>query len=125
MKWLILFNIKTGQPITASNGSGFFVREDGWIMTNAHVVMSRPNCIVMVTTNDGVTYKAEVKQIDIKTDLALLKIPAQNMTVLKFGDSQEACVGEWVVALGSPLSLSHTITAGVVITSFYNRFVLL
>lgn len=106
--------IISGRPLTTSNGSGFIIREDGWIMTNAHVVMTKPNAIVLITLNDGRQYSAEIKEIDLISDLALLKISANSLSALKLGNSNECCVGEWVIALGSPLSLSHTITAGVV-----------
>lgn len=100
--------------MTASNGSGFVVDSNGWIMTNAHVVINRSESLVLVTTSDGITYRAEVKDVDMKADLALLKIPAVNLRPLKMGDSSDISVGEWVVALGSPLSLSHSTTAGIV-----------
>lgn len=76
--------------------------------------MNKPSSVVVVTLNNGKQYTAEVKEIDLQSDLALLKIGASNLSALKLGDSNDCSVGEWVVALGSPLSLSHTITAGVV-----------
>lgn len=106
----------TNQPLVLSNGSGFVFREDGWILTNAHVVINKPHAIICVKFPDGTSYKVTVKDADMNIDLALLKIDSQRklFPALKMGNSIDVAVGEWVVALGSPLSLSHSVTAGVV-----------
>lgn len=106
---------QTNQPQTLSNGSGFLIDENGWILTNAHVVINKPNSIVTVMLNDGSTYNATVENVDMNMDLALIKIdPNRNLPYLPLGNSTDVVTGEWVVALGSPLSLSHSVTAGIV-----------
>ncbi|KAB0796283.1 hypothetical protein PPYR_10344 [Photinus pyralis] len=106
---------QTGQPQTLSNGSGFLVDENGWILTNAHVVIGKPNNIVSVMMSDGSTYEASVENADMNIDLALLRIHAKKkLPYLPLGSSKDVTTGEWVVALGSPLSLSHSVTAGIV-----------
>lgn len=105
----------TNEPLIISNGSGFIFKEDGWILTNAHVIISRPQAIVLAKLNDGTSYQASVEDADMNIDLALLKITTdRKLPILKLGNSSDVIVGEWVVALGSPLSLSHSVTAGVV-----------
>ncbi|XP_018324075.1 serine protease HTRA2, mitochondrial-like [Agrilus planipennis] len=104
-----------GIPMIVSNGSGFIVRNDGLIITNAHVVMSKPNALITVTTHDGKIYDATVENADLNTDLALLKInPSRSLPVANLGTAKDLSIGEWVVALGNPLSLTHTATVGVV-----------
>lgn len=104
----------TGRPITISNGSGFIVQSDGLIITNAHVVTNRPYAIVEVKLQDGRTYKGVVEDIDVQSDLATVRIPVNNLPVMALGNSESLRPGEFVVALGSPLSLSNTVTSGVV-----------
>lgn len=101
---------------TSSLGSGFIISADGYIVTNNHVVEGAD----IIRVNLGGKGKkddlhtAEVIGTDPETDLALLKIKADNLPYLAFGDSDVLEVGEWVVAIGSPLGLDHTVTAGIV-----------
>lgn len=93
-------------------GSGAIVRPDGYIVTNAHVIQDAQEITVRLAT--GAEYPATVVGVDTFTDLAVIKISAENLPVLDFGDSTKLEVGEWVVAVGSPLGLDQTVTAGIV-----------
>lgn len=106
----------TNESMILSNGSGFIIREDGWILTNAHVVINKPQSTIYVKFPDGSAYRATIEDADMNIDLALLKIDSNRkiFPTLSMGNSMDVAVGEWVVALGSPLSLSHSVTAGVV-----------
>lgn len=114
------FDFFTGRPMTASNGSGFIIDSNGLIVTNAHVVVNKPHAKVEVRLHDGATYSGVVEDVDIQSDLATVRIPAKNLPVMKLGKSADMRPGEFVVAMGSPLSLSNTVTAGVV--SLMNLF---
>jgi serine protease Do len=93
-------------------GSGFIVKSDGVILTNAHVVENADE--VTVKLNDNREFKAKVIGIDKLTDVAVLKIDAKNLPAVKIGNPQLAKVGEWVVAIGSPFGFENTITAGII-----------
>lgn len=108
----------SGRPVTASNGSGFIIEEDGLILTNAHVVVNKPHSIVEVRLHDGATYTGTVEHVDMNSDLATVRIQCKNLPVMKLGTSADIRPGEFVVAIGSPLSLSNTVTSGVV-SSYY------
>lgn len=102
-----------GRQMSVSTGSGFIVSEDGYVLTNAHVVGSTSS--VKVKLASGKIVKGEVTDLDQVADLALLKLNvSEKLPALEFGSSSKVRPGEWVVALGSPLSLSNTITAGIV-----------
>ena len=114
-------NFHTGDPMTTSNGSGFIVKEDGLILTNAHVVLNKPRAGVQVRLQDGRTYQGYVEDYDVKSDLATVRIEAKNLPVMKLGKSSSVRPGEFVIAMGSPLSLSNTITTGVVSSVARNK----
>lgn len=106
-----------GQPhenVRKGSGSGVIIRSDGYIVTNNHVVANATE--VKVTLNNNKTYDATVVGTDPATDVALIKIDETNLPVLQFADSDKLRLGEWVLAIGSPLGeeLRSTITAGIV-----------
>jgi serine protease Do len=95
------------------SGSGVIVSQDGYIVTNQHVIEGADE--VMVTLADQTELKAEVMGRDPKTDLAVLKIETQKkLPVATLGDSQAIRVGDWVMAIGNPFGLTHTVTTGIV-----------
>ena len=93
-------------------GSGFVIGADGFVMTNAHVVDDADE--VMVTLTDKREFKAKVIGLDRRTDVAVLKIDAANLPLLRMGDVGKLKVGEWVMAIGSPFGFDNTVTAGIV-----------
>jgi serine protease Do len=96
-----------------SLGSGFIISKDGYIFTNNHVVEKADK--IKVKLSDGKEYDAEIKGRDAKTDIALIKIkPTGSLPVIGFGDSDALRVGDWVIAIGNPFGLEHTVTAGIV-----------
>lgn len=102
------------ENIRRGSGSGVIIRSDGYIVTNNHVVADATE--VKVTLNNNKTYDATVVGTDPATDVALIKIEEDNLPVLQFADSDKLRLGEWVLAIGSPLGeeLRSTITAGIV-----------
>ncbi|ENO91051.1 protease Do [Thauera sp. 28] len=99
-------------------GSGFIVSQDGYVLTNAHVVAGENADAalseVTVRLIDKREFKATVVGVDRRTDVALLKIDAQNLPTLRIGNADDARVGEWVVAMGSPFGFDNTVTAGII-----------
>jgi len=93
-------------------GSGVIISEDGYIITNNHVIEKAES--VDVTLNDNRTFTAEVIGRDPSTDIALLKIKADKLPYIKYGDSDLLKLGEWVLAVGNPFNLTSTVTAGIV-----------
>lgn len=108
------YDYYSGQPLTASNGSGFIIDPSGLILTNAHVVINKPYTAVVVKLQDGRSFKGIVESVDPTSDLATVRIKCSGLPTMKLGQSSDLRAGEWVVALGSPLALNNTVTAGVV-----------
>ena len=116
------FRFRFGEPApqrpTTGVGSGVIVSEDGYILTNNHVIKRADK--ITVTLADGKNYEATLVGRDDAeengggTDLAVIKIDAKGLPVLPFGDSDSLEVGEWVIAIGTPLNLSQTVTRGIV-----------
>ena len=116
-------NPLTGErrPVTqeqASGGSGFLISSDGYIVTNNHVIVGGPagGAVdrVTVTLFDGKEYEAEIVGRDPSSDVALLKIRATDLPFVKMADSKKSRVGDWVIAIGNPLGLGNTVTAGII-----------
>ncbi|WP_394971502.1 S1C family serine protease [uncultured Croceitalea sp.] len=101
----------TQQP-QVGTGSGVIISPDGYIVTNNHVIASASK--LEVTLNNNKSYEAEVVGADANSDIALLKINVENLPYLAFGDSDNAKIGEWVLAVGNPFNLTSTVTAGIV-----------
>jgi len=95
-----------------SLGSGFIISQDGYILTNAHVVEGADEIDVRFT--DKRELQAKVIGADRRSDVALIKVEARGLPVVKFGDPSRLRVGEWVVAIGSPFGFDNTVTAGIV-----------
>lgn len=111
----------TREPVTQEQqggGSGFLISADGYIVTNNHVIAGGPrgeevNEVTVILTNRK-EYKAKIVGRDVASDLALLKIDATGLPFVRFADGSDARVGDWVVAIGNPLGLGSTVTAGII-----------
>ena len=103
---------KATPRIVQSSGSGVIISEDGYIVTNNHVVENAKE--VKVSLNDNREYPAEIIGTDPTTDLAVLKIDVKNLPLLTFGNSDDLKLGEWVLAVGNPFNLTSTVTAGII-----------
>jgi serine protease Do len=111
------FGTQSGQQVQAGIGSGFIIREDGVIVTNAHVVSGASK--ISVALRDGTSYPAKLVGIDEQNDLAVLKIDAKKLPVATLGTSRDLMIGEWAIAIGNPFGfiLGNTepsVTAGVI-----------
>jgi serine protease Do len=111
------FGTQSGQQVQAGIGSGFIIREDGVIVTNAHVVSGATK--ISVALRDGTSYPAKLVGIDDQNDLAVLKIDAKKLPVATLGTSRDLLIGEWAIAIGNPFGfiLGNTepsVTAGVI-----------
>jgi serine protease Do len=107
-------NVPDREMKQQSLGSGFIIDKDGYILTNNHVVEGAQE--IKVKLADGREFKAKVVGRDSKTDLALIKISSlfKNLPVLPLGDSDTIRVGDWVIAIGNPFGLGHTVTQGII-----------
>jgi len=99
-----------------ATGTGFVIESNGYILTNNHVIAEAVsgNGTIDVTLNSGQKYTAKVVGRDTSYDLAVLKIATTGLTALQFGDSDKVAVGDSVIAIGSPLGLSGTVTLGII-----------
>lgn len=95
-----------------SSGSGVIISDDGYIVTNNHVIEDATNIEVIMNNNQR--FYAKVIGTDLSTDLALLKVKAKNLPFVRYGDSDGVYPGEWVLAIGNPFDLNSTVTAGIV-----------
>ena len=102
---------ENSRPVV-STGSGFIISSDGYLLTNNHVVEDADE--VKVSLGDRREYKAEIIGTDPRSDVAVLKIDAEDLPTLKIGKSEKLRVGEWVVAIGSPFQLRFSVTSGIV-----------
>ena len=100
------------QQRDAVRGTGFIVSEDGYVVTNHHVVEDAGK--IHVTLHDGQKYTAKIVGLDPKTDLAVIKIQAEKLPFLTFGNSDQLQIGDWAIAIGNPFGLQATVTVGVI-----------
>ncbi|RKE95051.1 trypsin-like peptidase domain-containing protein [Ichthyenterobacterium magnum] len=108
-----LFFGRRSQRPQIGTGSGVIISPDGYIITNNHVIDGAQN--ISITLNNNKIYDAELIGTDAKTDIALLKVNADNeLPFVTFGDSDAAKIGEWVLAVGNPFNLTSTVTAGII-----------
>ncbi len=105
---------RRGGPRATAQGSGFFISEDGFLVTNNHVVEGGGTFTIVM--DDSKEYEAKLIGADKRTDLALLKVDSPNtkFTYVEFGDDSKTRVGEWVVAVGNPFGLGGSVTAGII-----------
>ncbi|SFD28868.1 trypsin-like peptidase domain-containing protein [Algibacter pectinivorans] len=108
-----LFSGRSSERAQTGTGSGVIINADGYIITNNHVIKNAHE--LSVTLNNNKTYTAELVGADEKTDIALLKINAEEeLPFVTFADSDNAKIGEWVLAVGNPFNLTSTVTAGII-----------
>ncbi len=102
----------SSERVQEGSGSGFIIREDGLILTNAHVVEGADE--VAVKLKDGRSFSGEVLGQDPVTDVAVIKIDAETLPVVPIGNSDQLLPGEWAIAIGNPLGLDNTVTVGII-----------
>jgi serine protease Do len=100
------------EEVPSGVGSGFITSQDGYVLTNAHVVEGASEVYVKLT--DAREFKAKVIGVDARTDVAVLKIDGDHLPIVTIGNSGKSRVGEWVIAIGSPFDLENTVTAGII-----------
>ncbi len=103
---------RNNEPVQSGLGSGVIISEEGYIVTNNHVIDGADKLEVLL--NDNSTYEAKIIGTDEATDLALIKIDAEKLTPITFGNSEDLKIGEWVLAVGNPFGFNSTVTAGIV-----------
>ena len=100
------------ERVERGTGSGFIIGSDGRLITNAHVVSGSDT--VEVTLKDGTSYEGKVLGTDAFTDVAVIKIEAEDLPTVSFGSAEDLTPGEWAIAIGNPLGLDNTVTVGIV-----------
>ena len=100
------------ERVERGTGSGFILSQNGLLVTNAHVVADTDT--VQVTLKDGRSFEGKVVGVDPVTDVAVVKIKATNLPIVKLGDSRSLLPGEWAIAIGNPLGLDNTVTVGII-----------
>jgi serine protease Do len=95
-----------------TSGSGVIIKNDGYIITNNHVVQDADS--IQVILNDNRSYNAKIIGTDPSADLAVIKIDAKDLPIIEFGDSDKTKIGQWVLAVGNPFNLTSTVTAGII-----------
>lgn len=110
--WFDYFGLDTSPQIQRGSGSGVIISNDGYLITNYHVIEGAQK--IVVSLNNNTTYDGTIVGTDPATDLAVLKIEANNLPALRFGNSDAVRIGEWVLAVGNPFDLTSTVTAGIV-----------
>lgn len=100
------------ERVERGTGSGFIISADGKLITNAHVIAGANS--VKVTLKDGRTFDGKVVGVDTVTDVAVVKINANNLPIVRFGTAEKLIPGEWAIAIGNPLGLDNTVTMGII-----------
>ena len=111
-RWFFGNPQESQERISQASGSGVIVSKDGYIVTNNHVIEDAHE--IEITLSNNKAYKAELIGRDADTDIALIKVDANNLPVAGFANSDNVKIGEWVLAVGNPFNLSSTVTAGIV-----------
>jgi serine protease Do len=109
---LVEQHVRSDKRSPVGEGSAFVYDPDGLILTNHHVIERAAE--IRIVLEDGEELKASVVGVDAPTDIAVLRVPKKNLSFLPLGDSDRARVGDWVVAIGNPFGLSHTVSAGII-----------
>ncbi|PJA07296.1 MAG: deoxyribonuclease HsdR [Flavobacteriales bacterium CG_4_10_14_0_2_um_filter_32_8] len=108
----LFYGVPQQPQLAQASGSGVLISDDGYIVTNNHVIENAEN--ISITLNNNKSYKAAVIGTDPNTDLALLKIDQTNLPFIQYGNSNDVHIGEWVLAVGNPYNLTSTVTAGII-----------
>lgn len=110
--WFDFFGYQQSPQVQSGSGSGVIISNDGYIITNNHVVEGAQKLVV--TLNNNKNYTATLVGRDPSTDIAVIKIEEKNLPAINWGNSEEVHVGQWVLAVGNPFELTSTVTAGIV-----------
>ncbi len=110
--WFDFFGYQQQDQVQMGSGSGVIISNDGYIITNNHVVEGADKLVV--TLNNNKNYEATVIGRDPSTDIAVIKIDGKNLPAITWGNSEEVRIGQWVIAVGNPFDLTSTVTVGVV-----------